>query len=170
MLFNEQFKNEQKRVVKMEEKKNRPSRKIGYSIKQMNHDFKGRLFREGLAEGIDEITLMHAWILGYLQHNEDRDIYQKTMESDLGMCRSAVTAVVQLFEKRGYIVRESVPSDARLKRIRLTELGRKISMQVEDTLEHIERTIRGDISEDDLDVFFRVSDKIRNNLKESSLK
>ena len=154
----------------MEKEENRPCRKLGYSIKQMNHDFKGRLFREGLAEGIDEITLMHAWILGYLQHNEDRDIYQKTMEADLGMCRSAVTGLVQILEKKGYIVRESVPSDARLKPIRLTALGRSISLRVEDTLDHIENTMKGDISEEELDIFFKVPDKIRNNLQESSLK
>ena len=86
------------------------------------------------------------------------------------MCRSAVTGLVQILEKKGYIVRESVPSDARLKRIRLTELGRSISLRVEDTLDHIENTMKGDISEEELDIFFKVSDKIRNNLKESSLK
>lgn len=151
----------------MEQKPDRQHRRLGYSIRQMHHDFKGRLFREGTEEGIDEITLTHAWALGYLRHNKDREIYQKTMESDLGMCRSAVTGLVQLMEKRGYIVRESVPSDARLKRIRLTELGDTISIQVEDTLERIEDTMRKEISEEDLEVFFKVSDKIRSNLKEN---
>lgn len=150
----------------MEEKKDRRFRRIGYSIRQMNHDFKGRLFREGTAEGIDEITLMHAWILGYLRHNENKEIYQKTLEADLGMCRSSVTGLVQLLEKKAYIIRESVPSDARLKRICLTELGRSISLQVEDALERMESTMRGDISEEELEIFFEVSDKIRNHLKD----
>lgn len=143
-------------------------KKVGYCIRQMNHEFKARLFKEGSAEGLDEVTLMHAWILGYLKKNEERDVFQKTMESDLGMCRSAVTNLVQMLEKKGYIVRESVPEDARLKKIKLTQLGEETAFRVWDTLEHIESTMLHNIEEEELTIFFKVSDQIRNNLKNGS--
>lgn len=149
----------------MEQKHHEKVRKAGYCIRQMNHEFKARLFKEGSAEGLDEVTLMHAWVLGYLKKNEDRDIFQKTMEQELGMCRSAVTNLVQMLEKKGYIIRESVPEDARLKRIRLTKAGEDTAFCVWDTLEHIESTMLHDIDEKELVIFFKVSDQICKNLK-----
>ena len=33
--------------------------------------------------GVDELTAMHGWILGYLCRNEDKDIFQKDIEAGL---------------------------------------------------------------------------------------
>ena len=65
--------------------------------------------------GVDELTAMHGWILGYLCRNEDKDIFQKDIEAEFKICRSTVTNILKLMEKKGYIRRESVPYDARLK-------------------------------------------------------
>ena len=66
--------------------------------------------------GVDELTAMHGWILGYLCRNEHKDIFQKDIEAEFKICRSTVTNILKLMEKKGYIKRESVPYDARLKK------------------------------------------------------
>lgn len=139
-------------------------RKVGHVIRELNRNFKRRFILEGAAEGLDEVTIMHGWIMGYLHCNEHRDIYQKTLESDFGIRRSSVTSLVQMMEKKGYICRETVPGDARLKKICLTEDGKDTAMKIWHTLDSMEEQMLDGIDAQELDTFFTVADKIRSNL------
>ena len=80
------------------------------------------------------------------------------------MGRSTVTTVVQLLEKKGYIMREAVPGDARLKRIVLTDLGRETAIKSKRTLDKIEECMLWNISPEELECFYGVADKIAENL------
>ena len=129
----------------MEEKHHNRERKVGQAIRSMNGAFKNRFLKEGLAVGLDEVTIMHGWIMGYLKHNEHRDIYQKTIESDFS--------------------REAVPGDARLKKIVLTELGDETARKSKDTLDGMEHQMLAGVEEKELEIFFKVSDQIVQNLR-----
>lgn len=107
---------------------------------------------------------MHGWIMGYLHYNEGRDIYQKTIESEFNIRRSTVTSILQLMEKKGYISRETVDEDARLKKIVLTPQGREIAVNTKKMIEEMERKLVEGIDPQELDTFYRVADKIKANL------
>lgn len=142
-------------------------RKVGHAIRHLESSFKRRFMNDGMKAGLDEVTIVHGWILGYLHINElrdNREVYQKTIESEFHMGRSTVTGIVQLLEKKGYISREAVPGDARLKKIVLTELGRKTAIMSKQTLDNIETHMLEGVSEEDLSCFYKVADKIANNL------
>ena len=85
---------------------------LGRQIKVLNHAFGRRLREESSARGLDELTIMHGRILGYLKYNQDRDVFQKDIEEAFNITRSSVTGVVKLMEQKGYIRRESVAGDA----------------------------------------------------------
>lgn len=57
---------------------------------------------------------------------EGQDIFQKDLEAALDVRRSTISNVLGLLEKKDYIRRESVPSDARLKKLTLTPAGEKM--------------------------------------------
>lgn len=139
-------------------------RKVGFAIRMQHTAFTRRFLSDGMAGGLDEVTIMHGWIMGYLHRNEDKDIYQKTIESEFGICRSSVTSLVKLMEKKGYIRREAVPGDARLKKIVLTPEGRATAIRVKETLDSMELDILKGISQKELQTYFAVADKIKNNL------
>lgn len=139
-------------------------RKVGLAIRMQHTAFTRRFLNDGMAGGLDEITIMHGWIMGYLHRNEDKEIYQKTLESDFGICRSSVTSLVKLMEKKGYIRREAVPGDARLKKIVLTPEGRATAIKVKNTLDGMELDILKGISPEELQTYFAVADKIMSNL------
>ena len=46
------------------------------------------------------------------------------LENEFQVNRSTITKIVQVMERKGYIRRETVPQDGRLKQLVLTELGR----------------------------------------------
>lgn len=115
--------------------------------------------------GVDELTAMHGWILGYLCRNKDKDIFQKDIEAEFKICRSTVTNILKLMEKKGYIRRESVPYDARLKKLVLTDTGRELHEKTKDMIDILEeQTIEG-IAKEDLDTFYRVIDQLKSNVK-----
>ena len=64
------------------------------------------------------------------------------------------------------IAREEVEYDARLKKIVLTESSRAHNRQIEDKMKEMHRKIIKDLSEEEIDMFIKISDKLINNIKE----
>lgn len=145
------------------ERKEREKR-VGLSIKRLDH-MMGRNLGACVKEaGIDEVTLMHGWILRYLYENRDRDIFQKDIEKHFSVGRSSVTNVIQLMEKKGYLRRESVESDARLKKVVLSEKGIQNHNVIEGMVDQLNERTMEDITDEELDIFFKVMRKLEENL------
>lgn len=112
-------------------------------------------------------TRLHGWIIGYLYENRGREVYQRDIEKQLGVSRPTVSAILQLMEKNGLITREKGHSDARLKRLRLTETAIEVHRRHESEIEKFERSIRKGITESELSAFFGVMEKLKENLREA---
>lgn len=111
------------------------------------------------------LTGVQGRILGFVHHeSKNRDVFQRDIEEELDIRRSSVTSVLQLMEKNGFIKRESVSEDARLKRIILTEKGLEIHFKVVDCIDKFEKSLRDELSEEELNIFLqlihRLSEKI----------
>ena len=68
-------------------------------------------------------------------------------------------------EKKGFVKRESVKQDARLKKVILTDKGAGNQEAFEDVVEHIEEELSEGISEEELRIFYKVLDQINQNVK-----
>ena len=138
---------------------------VGHQVHRIDRSISKLLEMRVKEEGLDEIALMHGWILRYLYEHQDKEIYQKTMETEFHMAKSTVTSILQAMERSGYITREGVAHDARLKKILLTEEGKKLYRDSEEYIRGVEKRIRGDIPQEDLDVFMRTVMQMEENLK-----
>lgn len=140
---------------------------LGYELKTLDNLFFRNLMSYEIASAhMDEITVMHGWILGFLYDNEERDIFQKDIESEFSIARSTVTCIVKLMEKKGYIKRESVEQDARLKKLVLTETGRKMHELHMNDVDVLEERCKRNIDEVDLKIFWKVAEQLKRNLEE----
>ena len=63
-------------------------RKIGHELRTLDNMMSRNLMAAARERGVDELTAMHGWILGYLCRNEDKDIFQKDIEAEFKICRS----------------------------------------------------------------------------------
>lgn len=133
---------------------------IGFKIKAISNEFKRFIDRQ---LGNDDGTGMHYGILHFIQRQE-RDVYQRDIEKEFHIRRSTATGMLQLMEKKGLIRRESVDYDARLKKLIVTEKAIESTWAINQEAEKLELQIREGISEEDLDVFFKVLDKISKNI------
>ena len=142
-------------------------RHVGYEIKTLDKMIGRAVMNISLKNGMDQVTVMHGWIIGYLYKNQDRDVYQKDLETEFQITRSTVTSILKLMEKKGYIERVSVEKDARLKKLVLTEKAKKIQRQnFIDMHNTLEKQITRDISPEEMVVFRKVLHKMKRNLKD----
>lgn len=140
---------------------------VGFEIHRTEHMMSRRLEAGVKAEGIDEITLSHGWIIRFLYENRERDIYQKDIEKYFLVGRSTVTNSIQLMEKKGLVRREFVECDARLKKVLLTEKGIQSHETIENMIAEINSGILDGIDEQDAQVFLKVIRRIRENIEKS---
>ncbi|MCD8219466.1 MAG: MarR family transcriptional regulator [Ruminococcus sp.] len=112
----------------------------------------------------NQLTARHGYLLRYLYENQSQDIFQRDIEKKFSLSRSTVTVTLQVMEKNGLILRESVDQDARLKRITLTQKARDLHRQIENEIESFEAYATAGVTEEERTVFFTVIQKMRKNL------
>ena len=108
-------------------------------------------------------------ILSYLIEHCNEDIYQKDLEDILNLRRATVSGVLQTMEKNTLITRVTDSNDTRTKKIILSERAKEIFKKNKKKFEEIEKIISKDISEEELDTFFCVINKMKKNLKDKSV-
>lgn len=138
-------------------------RKLGFEISRTSRLIKRYLDNDTTKLYIDKLTGTHGWAIGYFYHNRHRDIFQKDFEQEFNIRRSTASNILSLIEKNGLIKRESVPYDARLKKITLTDKAIDIQHIVDKSFGELEDTLKKGISDEELEVFYRVLDKINSN-------
>ena len=114
---------------------------------------------------VDNVTPMHDWIMSYLYWHKNEPVYQRDIEREFSITRSTVTNILQLMERKGYIQRLSVPQDARLKQLVLTEEG---IQRHEKTLLSFHQTddyVAGLLTEEENAELLRLLNKLRDALK-----
>lgn len=120
-------------------------------------------------ECIEKTTDCHGHILGYIYDNREKDIFQKDIEREFNIRPSTATNMLKLMEKNGMIVRVSVENDARLKKIVLTKKALDIHNFIELDLDSLENRLSKNVTEQEREVFFKVLEKINNNIQEADI-
>ena len=100
-----------------------------------------------------------------LVEGQKHSIYQKDIEKYFGICRSALTNIIQTLEKKGYICRASVANDARLKKVMLTEKGRENHEKLGEIFQKMDAQLEEGITEGELHAFMHVIDKVYYNME-----
>ena len=140
----------------------------GRLVRMLNHQLKRNQKPEEAVED-DELTPMQRHILNYiLLEALHRDIYQKNLEEEFQVRKSTVSGILKLIEKNGFIYRESVKEDARLKRILPTKKAEALRPSI---LEHIHETeirMTEGVSEQDLFLCKKVLYQMCQNLAEKN--
>ncbi|MEE1057291.1 MAG: MarR family transcriptional regulator [Acutalibacteraceae bacterium] len=137
---------------------------IGIVLRAINNLLMRASIQQSKNSGIDNCTFIHGWILGYLcLHNED-NVYQRDIEREFSLTRSAVTSIVKNMEQKGYIKRIEVEHDARLKKLVITSSGEETHNKIVQNFKEMDKTLINHISDEDYKVFIKVCHQIKNNL------
>ena len=117
---------------------------------------------------IDSVTGANAWIIGYISDKtkNNEDVFQKDLEKNFEITRSTASKVVNLMVEKGMVERQSVPWDARLKKLILTDKGREIDELMLEDFSVVEETLSKGFSEQELEQFFDYMHRMQQNMKD----
>ena len=92
-------------------------------------------------------------------------MFQRDIEREFSITRSTVTNILQLMERKGYIERRSVPQDARLKQLVLTEEGIRFHENTIRSFHQTDDYVAGLLTEEENTELLRLLNKLRDALQ-----
>ena len=99
-----------------------------------------------------------------LVRSAECDVFQKDVEEEYSLRPPTATKILKDTEKNGLIRREAVPYDARLKRIVATPKALQYQDLIRKSREETESTLTAEVSDEDLETFFRVINQMIRNM------
>ena len=145
-------------------------RNVISEIKNLNNCMVKKLFTLGKKE--DEKfhpRPLQVEIITYLIENKDKTIYQKDIEEKLKISKAAVSDVLNSMECRGIITKEADVCDARRKRIIISKKAIETHDVMMKRLDSLNDSILDGISEDELNIFYKVIEKLKENMKKEGV-
>ena len=139
-------------------------RTVGFELRSLNNLIRRDIEKNHPAE-LDCTKGVHGLAIGYFYHNRDKDIFQKDFEEHFSIRRSTATQILKLMEKRGYITRQSVDYDARLKKIVLTNKAMEINKIIRKDIDNREQRLTQGLSDDEIESFLNIIEKMKANLE-----
>lgn len=140
-------------------------RLIGFQIKSVNNLIRRKLDIRFTEAGLGEISGVQGPMLGYISdHSKNQDVFQKDLEKEFNIRRSTATVMLQTLEQKGYIVREPVEHDARLKRIVLTPKAVKADQAIRKQVAAFNEELEANITLEEREALFKILDKVISNL------
>ena len=133
-----------------------------HSLSNMNRRFMDNNSHKKL---LDSITGTNGWIIGYLDHNSDRDIFQRDLEETFGITRSTVSKVVTLMVQKGLVERSAVEHDARLKKLTLTDKSRELISFMHEDNDKLEVILTQGFSDSEKAQMLEYIGRMKNNMK-----
>lgn len=136
---------------------------LGGLIHKVAHKMKREIDHANQKLGVSGVQ---GRIIGYVRcESKNRDVFQKDIEEHFELRGSSVTSTLQNLEKMGFIVRESIPTDQRLKRIVLTKKALDIHNQITKNIEQVEREAFSSINKEEEQLLSDLLKRILNNIE-----
>lgn len=136
---------------------------LGGLIHKVAHKMKREIDHANQKLGVSGVQ---GRIIGYVRcESKNRDVFQKDIEEHFELRGSSVTSTLQNLEKMGFIARESIPTDQRLKRIVLTKKALDIHNQITKNIEQVEKEAFSSINKEEEQLLSVLLKRILNNIE-----
>lgn len=110
-----------------------------------------------------KVTPTQIEIIEYIL-NSDSKVYQRDLEKILNLSRATVSGVLITMEKNRLIKRVTDENDLRSKQIILNKVAKEEFLKTKEKIIELSKIINRDITDEELEVFSRVIDKMKNNI------
>ena len=103
-------------------------------------------------------------IIKYILKHDGKTIYQRNLEEVFNLRRATISGILKTMEKNNVIIRVCDPNDARGKIVILSDDAKKFFKEKETLFKKIETVLKKDISKEELEIFYKVILKMRDNI------
>ena len=110
------------------------------------------------------LTGMQFAIVSYIaKESTERDVFQKDLEQKFDIRKSTVTGILNTMERDGLLLRETVPYDARLRKMILTDKALQAKQNTEQVIDSVESQLSKGLTEEEITTFLSILEKISKN-------
>ena len=114
------------------------------------------------------ITAIQSRVIYYiLEHGREGPVFQRDIEQVFSMSRSTATGILQQLEKKEFLRRESVSTDARLKSLVPTEQAAHLDAQMRVCLRQTDEVLTRGLSEGQIQLFKEIAAAMVQNLEQA---
>ena len=137
---------------------------LGFRIRSLWQQIK-RLMNRHLTENDGYgLTGMQFAIVSYIaKESATRDVFQKDLEQKFDIRKSTVTGILNTMERDGLLLRETVPYDARLRKMILTDKALQAKQNTEQVIDSVESQLSKGLTEEEITTFLNILEKISKN-------
>lgn len=97
---------------------------------------------------------------------QNTEQFQKDIEDEFDLRASTASEMLKSMERKGFIKRQPIAEDARMKKIVITPIGLSFQKQVQRDLAEMDAKISAGISDKDKEFFFRIAEIMLKNLSD----
>ena len=126
--------------------------------------FQGLVIKELFKDEGCALSTTQFLIIKYLIKNKDNDVYQKDIEKHLNLSRATTSGVLGTMEKNGLIKRVPSKIDTRTKVIKIEECAKDHFKKGEKKVLELEECARSNISEEEINTFLDILNKMKENI------
>ncbi len=137
---------------------------LGGQIKAVSHLLERRTNQQLALAGAGDLTPMHGMVLAFLCRRPEQALYQKDVENHFSISPSTATCILKLMEQKGYLRREPVPHDARLKRLVCTPQGEQMFRSIDTAVHRVEADLLGCLGKDAYHQLWDGLEKLKQSL------
>ena len=138
---------------------------IGGEIRCLSLKIARSVFSTGRHKEIERMTSSNGWVIAYIGDHLHRDVFQRDLEREFGITRSTASKNIDLLEKNGFIERQKVDYDARLKKLVLTKKSEDILALMKTGREELEAKLVKGFSEEELNTLHSYIQRLMANLE-----
>ncbi len=137
----------------------------GYLLKQI-HDALEKKANNDLRSM--DLTMSQLEVLLLLDEVRDKSLPLKELENRLGVSQPTAAGIVKRMELKGFVESRGEERDRRIKVIRLTPRGVKLSSSAKSNIGGVDDLMFEGLTQEELSVFHRILFHIRGNLEKDS--
>lgn len=141
---------------------------LGGKLHCVSHSIRRALDATIAAQVSPELTGMRSLVLGCIVrcYRAGEPVYQRDLETNFHIRRSSITTLLQAMEQGGFIRRNPVAADARLKSLEPTEKGLAYDEAIKRCIDGFERELRRGLGEQQLAALNQMLDSLMENVRQ----
>ncbi len=142
---------------------------ISLELRTLNNMIMRYMDKHSHKKNIDAITGTNGWIIAFIANRPDKDVFQRDLENIFGITRSTASKVVNLMVHKGLVERQSVPYDARLKKLVLTPRAQELSNLMQQDAVDMETMLTKGFSQEEREQLSGFIARMRENVRRQSM-
>ena len=135
------------------------------SIKELEKGIVRKIMSEtSHDEMFSKPSIAQMQIIKYILKHDGKTIYQRDLEEVFNLRRATISGILKTMEKNNVIIRVCDPNDARGKIVILSDDAKKFFKEKETLFKKLETVLKKDIFKEELETFYKVILKMRDNI------